>query len=79
MRLAVTAVGWSPVDPEAIVLDGETVDLLRAADPVFEDTLADGIAGRQQELVVRTLSGTFDEWARGVAVIAVQEFVGVAP
>ena len=78
--LAVTAVGLvAVVDPEAIVLDGETVDLLRAADPVFEDTLADGIAGRQQELVVRTLSGTFDEWARGVAVIAVQEFVGVAP
>lgn len=66
-------------DPEAIVLGGETVDLLHAADPVFTDTLHRGAAGRQQDVVVRTLSGDFDDWARGVAVIAVQEYVGVAP
>lgn len=76
--LAAAAVGLvAVVDPEAIVLGGENVDLLRAASPAFEDTLRRGLAGSQQDLVVRTLSGAFDEWARGVAVIAVQEFVGV--
>lgn len=78
--LAVAAVGLvAVVDPEAIVLGGETVDLLRAADPAFEDALRRGVSGAQQDLVVRTLSGDFDEWARGVAVIAIQEFAGGAP
>ncbi|MGP9538628.1 ROK family protein [Brachybacterium sp. AOP43-C2-M15] len=78
--LAVAAVALLAVtDPEAIILGGETVDLLRATAPVFEESLRAGIAGGQRDLVVRTLSGAFDEWARGVAVIAVQEFVGVEP
>ena len=67
------------VDPEAIVLGGENVDLLKAARPVFEQTLRETTARGQRDLVVRTLSGDFDEWARGAAVIAIQEFVGVAP
>jgi len=78
--LAVAAVGLvAVVDPEAIVLGGENVDLLRAAGSVFEDTLRTGIGEGQRDLVVRTLSGDFDEWARGVAVIAIQEFAGAAP
>lgn len=66
-------------DPEAIVLGGETVDLLHAADPVFADALHRGAAGRQQDVVVRTLTGDFDDWARGVAVIAVQAYAGAMP
>ena len=78
--LAVAAVGLvAVVDPEAIVLGGENVDLLRAGAPTFEETLRQGLAGTQQELAIRTLSGDFDEWARGVAVIAVQALVGVEP
>lgn len=78
--LAVTAVGLvAVVDPEAIVLGGENVDVLRAAAPTFEEILRRGLASSQQELAIRTLRGDFDEWARGVAVIAVQEFVGVEP
>ncbi|HEX7351671.1 ROK family transcriptional regulator [Brachybacterium sp.] len=78
--VAIAAVGLvAVVDPEAIVLGGENVDLLRAAGSVFEDTLREGIGGGQRDLVVRTLSGDFDEWARGVAVIAIQEFAGAVP
>ena len=78
--LAAAAVGVIAVmDPEAIVLGGENVDLVRAAFGAFEETLGQGSAGGQQDLVVRTLSGDFDEWARGVAVIAIQEFAGAAP
>lgn len=77
--LATAAVGLvAVVDPEAIVLGGEIVDLVRAASPAFEDALRQGLAGSQQDLTVRTLSGHFDEWARGVAVIAIQQFVGPA-
>ena len=57
-----------------LALDGAE-NTLRA----FEDALREGTAGAQQDLPVRTLSGDFDEWARGVAVIAIQEFAGAAP
>ena len=71
-----TAAVVALIDPEAIVLGGETLDLVRAASPVFEQTLHDAIAPAQQDLVVRELSGEFDEWARGAAVLAIQQFVG---
>lgn len=75
--LAAAAAGLAAVvDPEVIVLGGENVDLVRAAGSVFEDTLRGAIASSQQGLVVRVLSGDFEEWARGAAVIAIQEFVG---
>src|SRR5699024_12867284 len=78
--LAAAAVGLSAVlDPEAILLGGENVDLVSAVSPAFECALREGTAGAQQDLPVRTLSGDFDEWARGVAVIAIQEFAGAAP
>ncbi|MGO2558773.1 ROK family protein [Brachybacterium sp.] len=78
--LAAAAIGLVAVmDPEAIVLGGENVDLVRAGFGTFEETLRRGTAGGQQDLVVRTLSGDFDDWARGVAVISIQEFAGAAP
>jgi predicted NBD/HSP70 family sugar kinase len=64
------------VDPEALVLGGETIDLVHAADGVFEETLRESLPGVQQDLVIRELGGDFDQWARGAAVIAVQVFVG---
>ena len=64
------------IDPEAIVLGGETIDLVLAADGEFERTLRDSLPAAQQDLVVRELGGDFDQWARGAAVIAIQEFVG---
>ncbi|WP_394215095.1 ROK family protein [Brachybacterium vulturis] len=75
--LAAAAAGLAAVvDPEVIVLGGENVDLVRAAGSAFEDALRAAIATSQQGLVVRVLSGDFEEWARGSAVIAIQEFVG---
>lgn len=73
-RAVATAVAL--LDPEAIVLGGEALDLVRAADPVLEDTLAEMVHPAQHDLPVRDLSGDFDEWARGAAVIAIQEYVG---
>lgn len=64
------------VDPEAIVLGGEIIDLVHTADGVFERTLRESLPGVQQDLVIRELGGDFDQWARGAAVIAIQEFVG---
>jgi predicted NBD/HSP70 family sugar kinase len=64
------------IDPEAIVLGGETIDLVLAADGEFERTLRESLPGAQQDVVVRELGGDFDQWARGAAVIAIQEFVG---
>lgn len=64
------------LDPEAIVLGGETVDLVRSAQPSLEALLREAVAPAQRALVVRELSGDFDEWARGAAVIAIQEYVG---
>lgn len=64
------------LDPEAIVLGGETVDLVRSAQPGLEALLREAVAPAQHDLVVRELSGDFDEWARGAAVIAIQEYVG---
>ncbi|WP_114855104.1 ROK family transcriptional regulator [Brachybacterium sp. YJGR34] len=64
------------LDPEAVVVGGETLDVVRAAGGTFEDTLRGAVAPAQRDLVVRELGGDFDEWARGAAVIAIQDFVG---
>lgn len=64
------------VDPEAVVLGGETMDLVRAAGGVFEDTLRAALPAAQRDLVLRELGEDFDQWARGAAVIAIQEYVG---
>ena len=80
-RAVTTAVSGlvAVMDPEAIVLGGENVDLVRAAAPDVEAALRLRSGHGQRDLVVRTLSGDFDDWARGVAVIAIQEFAGAAP
>lgn len=78
--LAAAAAGLAAViDPEVIVLGGENVDMVRAAGNAFEDTLRGALSSAQQGLVVKVLSGDFEEWARGAAVIAIQEFVGPVP
>ena len=64
------------VDPEAIVLGGENIDLVRAVDPEFEQVLREATVPAQHGLVIRELSTEFDQWARGAAVLAIQEFVG---
>lgn len=67
------------LDPEAIVLGGESLDLVRAAGDVFDRTLRSAVAPPQQQVAVRDLGEAFDEWARGAAIVAIQEFVGAAP
>ena len=75
--LAVAAIGvLAVVDPEAIVLGGENIDLVRAVDPEFEQALREATVPAQHGLVIRELSTEFDQWARGAAVLAIQEFVG---
>src|SRR5699024_4141216 len=50
------------LDPQAIILGGENLDLVRAAGPVFDDTLRSAVAPAQRDLVVRALGEEFDEW-----------------
>src|SRR5699024_5671324 len=66
------------LDPEAVLLGGETLDLVRSVGPVLDDTLRASVAPAQRDIVVRDLPGEFDDWARGAAVIAIQQFVGPA-
>ena len=66
------------LDPEAVLLGGETLDLMRSVGTVLDDTLRDSVAPAQRGIVVRDLPGDFDDWARGAAVIAIQQFVGPA-
>ncbi|MGO1925872.1 MAG: ROK family transcriptional regulator, partial [Brachybacterium tyrofermentans] len=66
------------LDPEAILLGGETRDLVRSADPVLEDTLRACLAPMQRDIAVRDLPGEFEDWARGAAIVAIQQFVGPA-
>ena len=66
------------LDPEAVLLGGETLDLVRSVGPVLDDTLRASVAPAQRDIVVRDLPGDFDDWARGAAVIAIQQFVGPA-
>lgn len=65
------------LDPEALLIGGETVDLVREADGLFEEVLRAAVHPVQRDLVIRLLSGDFDDWARGAAVIAIQQHVGV--
>ncbi len=75
--LAHTAAGiMALVDPQALILGGEGVDIIAAADPLFEQTLRAMLPQMQRDLVLRRLSGDFDEWARGAAVIAITAYVG---
>ena len=62
------------LDPEAILLGGETRDLVRSADPVLEDTLRASLAPMQQDIAVRDLPGEYEDWARAAPIAANQQF-----
>jgi predicted NBD/HSP70 family sugar kinase len=63
------------LDPEALLLGGEAVELL---DPRtgFDTALRGMLRPAQRDLQIRRLPADFDDWARGAAVIAVQRFIG---
>ena len=75
-RAAASAVAL--LDPEAVLLGGETLDLMRSVGTVLDDTLRASVAPVQRDIVVRDLPSDFDDWARGAAVIAIQQFVSPA-
>ncbi len=66
------------VDPEAVVLGGETAAIIRGEAETFEAALREHLAPAQQSVRVRMLAEDFDEWARGAAVIAVQHWLGMS-
>lgn len=73
--VAVSAAGVLGVlDPEALLLGGESVGLLRD-DPAFAETLRSLLPAQQQDVVVRYLPDDFEDWARGAAVIAARRFI----
>lgn len=63
------------LDPEALLLGGEGVELLHPRTG-FDSALRDLLRPVQRDLQVRRLPADFDDWARGAAVIAVQRFIG---
>lgn len=63
------------LDPEALILGGEAVDLLRLGTD-FPGALRARLTRAQRDVVVRLLPAEFDDWARGAAVIAVRRFIG---
>lgn len=62
------------LDPEALVLGGEGVGLLRL-DPGFEDTLRSRLSRVMRDVDLRLLPDDFDDWARGAGVLAVRRFI----
>ncbi|MFC0675128.1 ROK family protein [Brachybacterium hainanense] len=73
--VAVASAGLVGVlDPEALILGGEAVDLLRI-DGDFPDFLRARLTAAQRDVVIRFLPADFDDWARGAAVIAVRRFI----
>ena len=73
--VAVSAAGVVGVlDPEALLLGGESVGLLRDA-PDFAAVLREHLQPEQQDLAVRALPDDFDDWARGAAVVAARRFI----
>lgn len=63
------------VDPEAVLLGGESAALLEVPEAGFEAAVRALVPTRQADLVLRQLPGDFDEWARGAASIAIRRFV----
>lgn len=62
-------------DPEAVVLGGETAELLTLPAVDVEARIRALLPAAQQSLVLRSIPGDFDEWSRGAASIAVRRFV----
>lgn len=63
------------LDPDALILGGEAVDLLRVGDE-FDSALRSHLARVQRDVLVRFLPADFDDWTRGAAVIALRRFIG---
>ncbi|MCG7310328.1 ROK family transcriptional regulator [Brachybacterium sp. ACRRE] len=63
------------LDPDALILGGEAVDLLRVGDE-FDVALRAHLARVQRDVLVRFLPADFDDWTRGAAVIALRRFIG---
>lgn len=62
-------------DPEAVVLGGETAELLTLPAVDIASRVRALVPASQADLELRSISGDFDEWARGAASIAVRRFV----
>jgi predicted NBD/HSP70 family sugar kinase len=65
----------SVLDPDALILGGEAVDLLHVGEE-FEDTLHSHLSRVQRDVAVRFLPADFDDWTRGAAVIALRRYIG---
>lgn len=65
------------VDPEALLLGGESAPLLDAGAIPFAEHVRPLLPPAQADLPVRRLSGDFDEWSHGAAVSAIRDFAGV--
>lgn len=84
-ELAVAAAGLVGVlDLGAVLLGGEAVEMVCGAhgsgraveEGSFDEVLRSRLIPGQRDVAVRRISQDFDEWARGAAVIAIQEFLG---
>lgn len=62
------------LDPDALILGGEAVDLLTVGDE-FDSALRSHLARVQRDVAVRFLPADFDDWTRGAAVIALRRFI----
>jgi predicted NBD/HSP70 family sugar kinase len=63
------------VDPDALVIGGEAVELL-ADESGFAAALREALAEPMRDLALHRLPPDFDDWARGAGVIAVRQFIG---
>lgn len=64
------------VDPEALLLGGESAPLLDAGTIPFAEHVRPLLPPAQADLPLRRLTGDFDEWSHGAAVSAIRDFVG---
>ena len=62
------------LDPEALLLGGESGGLLRDA-PDFAAVLREHLQPEQQDLAGRLLPADVADWARGAAVVAARRFI----
>lgn len=63
-------------DPEAILIGGETSDLLELPGGGLAARLRSLLPEVQQDVELLALGQDFEDWARGAAVIAIQAFIG---
>lgn len=63
------------LDPDGLLVGGETADLLLTAEDVLRAEVEAACSPRQTVPELRPLADDFDAWARGGAVIAIRRFV----